>query len=51
MWSMKDPILPGAVVGDVVGAGLGTGPGSIVSASLWTPGLLGSGHQGAPGLH
>ena len=44
MWPMKDPILPGAVVGDTVGAGLGTGPSSTVSSSLWKPGLFGSGH-------
>ena len=35
---MKDPILSGAVVGDIVGAGLGTGPSSTVSSSLWPPG-------------
>ena len=48
---MKDPKLSGAVVGDIVGAGLGTGPSSTVSSSLWTPGVLGSGHQVAPGPH
>ena len=31
---MKDPILPGAVVGDTVGAGLGTGPSVCVHCVL-----------------